>query len=113
MKKYLVVYHAPASAMPQRGEVDPKEAQKGLDQWMSWAARCGDKLVDMGLPLVNGQKLRPGGKADASSNEVTGFSILQAEDMTEAKSLLVDHPHLHWHPDVKIEVHEASPMPGS
>jgi len=42
-----------------------------------------------------------------------GYSILQAENMDEAKELLQGHPHLDWNAACEIEVHESLPMPGS
>jgi hypothetical protein len=79
---------------------------------MVWAKKCGDKLVDLGSPLMGGLELMPGGKSKASHKDVNGYSILQAADMNEAKALLQDHPHLSWNAECSIEVHEAMPLPG-
>ncbi len=112
MKKYIVIYHAPADAFQQTQTQTKEDMQKGMEQWMTWAKNCGDKLVDMGTPLAGGQKLAPGGKSEASKREVCGYSLLQADNMDEAKKLLQDHPHLLWRNDCEIEVHEAMPLPG-
>ena len=93
------------------GELTPEEMKKGMEPWVAWAARCGDKLVDMGTPLAGGQRLLPDGATDASSREVCGYSVLQAEDMEEARALLQDHPHLGWTGGCEIEVHESMPLP--
>lgn len=77
---------------------------------MAWAARCGDSLVDMGAPLVGGQKLSKSGSSD-SERQVVGYSILQADDMAAAKALLQGHPHLEWAEGCEIEVHESMPPP--
>lgn len=113
MKKFLVLYHAPIDAMQQRANVPPEQQAKGMEAWMQWAQRCGDKLVDMGAPLINGQQLKPDGSVNNSKKEVAGYSILQAENMDEAKELLKGHPHIAgWHPEATVEVHETMAMPG-
>ena len=112
MKKYIVTYHAPEDFMVQSANTDPAEMEKGMEAWMAWAAKCGDQLVDMGLPLMGGQKLSPDGKSESSQRQVCGYSVLQAENMEEAKSLLVGHPHLQWNGACEIEVHESMPLPG-
>ena len=112
MKKYIVLYHAPIDAMKQTAEASPEEQAKGMEEWMHWAQKCGDKLVDMGAPLVNGQQLNPDGKSKNSNKDVAGYSVLQAENIEEAKKLLEGHPHLKWNADCSIEVHETMPLPG-
>ena len=77
MKKYVVIYHAPASAMEQMAAASPEEMAKGMEPWMEWAAKCGDGLVDIGTPLGGGQKLSKTGSSP-SDRSVTGYSILQA-----------------------------------
>lgn len=112
MKKFLVLYHAPIDAMQQTSQASPEEQAKGMEAWMKWAQDCGDKLVDLGTPLTNGQQLSPDGESKQSGKTVAGYSILQAENMDDAKSLLKGHPHLGWNADCLIEVHESMALPG-
>lgn len=112
MKKFIVIYHAPADAMKQMANTTPEEQKKGMEGWMVWAQKCGSKLVDMGAPLMNGQQLSPDGTSKSSDKNVAGFSILEAENLEEAKDLLKGHPHLAWNADCSIEVHETMPLPG-
>jgi hypothetical protein len=93
MKKYVVLYTAPIEASQQMQQVPPEEQAKEMETWMQWAQRCGDKLVDLGSPLAGGQKLSPSGSSDSNLN-IAGYSILQADNMDEAKKLLQGHPHL-------------------
>ncbi|GAB3646077.1 hypothetical protein GCM10028791_05440 [Echinicola sediminis] len=111
MKKFIVLYHAPADAMEQTANTSPEDQAKGMEAWMAWAKKCGDKLVDLGAPLANGQALGPNGSS-SSDKEVAGYSILQAKDMEEAKALLKGHPHLGWGKGCSIEVHETMSLPG-
>ena len=110
MKKYIVIYHAPAEAMEMMANATPEQRAEGMKPWMAWQEAIGDALVDMGNPLVGGQRLLPDGSVQMSTKEVTGYSILQAKDMETAKSLLKGHPHLAWTGGCDIEVHEAVEM---
>jgi hypothetical protein len=112
MKKFIVIYHATADAIKQMASVPPEEQAKGMEGWMIWAKKCGDKLVEMGAPLMGGQTLTRDGKSQDSNNGVNGYSILQAETMEEAKALLQGHPHLMWNAGCTIEVHETRVIPG-
>jgi hypothetical protein len=111
MKKFIVLYTAPIEASQQMAQTPPEEQAKGMQAWMQWAQKCGDKLVDLGSPLSGGQKLSPTGSR-ASDLNIAGYSILQAENIEEAKALLQGHPHLGWNAACSIEVYEAMPIPG-
>ena len=112
MKKFIVIYHAPVDAMQQTANTSPEDQANGMEGWMQWAQRCGDKLIDLGAPLMNGIRLDPDGKSQKSDKNVAGYSVVQAENMEEAKQLLKGHPHLAWNADCSIEVHETMPLPG-
>lgn len=112
MKKFVVIYHTPTEVAKKMGTASKEEQAKGMEAWMMWAQKCGDKLVDLGAPLTNGQRLSPAGKSVGSTKEVNGYSVLQAADMQEAITLLQGHPHLSWNAECTIEVHEAMPIPG-
>lgn len=110
MSKYLVIYYAPAEAMEMMANATEEEKAEGMKPWMAWAEKCGEHLVDMGTPLVGGQVLSPDGTSSASTREVTGYSMLEAESIDHAKSLLAGHPHLAWTGGCEIEVHECVPL---
>ncbi len=112
MKKFIVIYHAPVNAIEQTADTTPEQQAKGMEEWMKWAQKSGDKLVDLGSPLMNGQQISPDGKSKPSSKNVAGYSILQAENIEDAIKLLKGHPHLAWNAECSIEVHETMPLPG-
>jgi hypothetical protein len=112
MKKFIVIYHAPANALKQMAKVPKEQQAKGMEGWMKWAKKCGDKLVDMGAPLMGGQQVNPDGTGAASRKGVCGYSVLQAKNMKGALALLKGHPHLGWNAACSIEVHETMPLPG-
>lgn len=110
MKKFIVIYYAPASAVDQMAKASPEEMKKGMEPWMEWAKKVGSGMVDLGAPLGNGHKVTKSG-AIASNSKVNGYSILQAEDMDAAVEMLKDHPHLDWAEGCEIEVYESMPLP--
>lgn len=111
MKKFIVIYHAPAKSFEQAKNASQEDMKKGMDAWMKWAEKCGTGLVDMGTPLSGGQKVSKSGSIP-STKGVLGYSILQAESMEKAIKLLKNHPHLDWAAGCEIEVHECMPTPG-
>lgn len=110
MKKFIVLYRAPAAAIEQTKQMDPEEMKKGMAVWMEWAEKCGEGLVDLGTPLGGGVHLSSSGEK-GDSLDVVGYSVLQAVDMEGAKKLLEGHPHLKWAEGCSLEVHECLPMP--
>ncbi len=103
----------PAGCYAANREYDTRTAGSRNQAWMTWAQNTGDKLVDMGAPLMNGQQLNVDGSSTSSTKNVCGYSVVQAENMDEAKALLKGHPHLSgWHDECSIEVHETVKLPG-
>ena len=113
MKKYIVMYHADPSSLEKMQSQSKEDMAKGMEMWMAWAQKCGDHMVDLGTPLMGGQKLVVGGGTSASGRNVCGYSILQAKSMEQALGLLEGHPHNSgWDDSCEIEVHESMPLPG-
>ena len=110
MKQFVIIYFAPASAMEKMKNSSPEDMKKGMEDWMKWAEKCGEHLVDFGNPLGNGLEIVTSGTSP-SKKGVVGYSILQANDMTEAEGLIQGHPHLAWTEGCQIEIHEKLPLP--
>ena len=112
-KKFLIIYHAPIDAMAQMTNSSPEEMAEGMAMWKAWAKRLGRKLSELGAPLVNGKRLHPNGSSGMSTRDVTGYSLIDADNWEDVMALLSDHPHISgWHPEATIEVHETMLMPG-
>ena len=111
-KRFLIIYHAPLDAMAQTANMTAEQRAVGMALWKAWAGRAGSRIYDLGAPLINGKSLNPTGTTAASSKEVAGYSMLDAEDLNEVLNLLEGHPHLTgWHPQATIEIHETMLMP--
>ena len=70
MNKYIVLYHAPTTAVEAMQNATPEDMKAGMEPWMAWAERCGDGLVDLGAPLGGGQKVMEGGSSPSDKNVV-------------------------------------------
>jgi len=50
--------------------------------------------------------------SSTSDEEVTDYSILEAESMDAAIVMFQGHPHLGWVAGCEIKIHEAMPVAG-
>ena len=84
MSKYMVFYNTTSAIRAQMAEIPADQAAAGMQEWMTWGARVGDRLVDMGSPLVNE------GDADV---QVSGYSVIEADSQEQLNGFLEGHPH--------------------
>jgi hypothetical protein len=110
MKKFLVLYKAPASSFEQMQKATPEQQKAGMDAWMAWSKKAAASIVDMGAPLGKSLLVTKAGPAPAT-NELGGFSIMQAESKEALATTLQGHPHFMMQ-DGSIEVIDYLPMPG-
>lgn len=110
MKKFLVLYKAPTSSFDQMRKATPEQQKAGMDAWMSWSKKSASSIVDMGGPLGKSLRVTPDGSTPVS-NDLGGFSVLQAESKEALAESLKGHPHF-MTPDGSIEVVELMPIPG-
>ena len=84
MSKYMVFYNTTSAMRAQMAEIPPEQSAAGMQDWMAWGERVGDRLVDMGSPLEND------GDADV---QVSGYSVIDADSQEQLDALLEGHPH--------------------
>jgi hypothetical protein len=110
MKKFLVLYKAPASSFEQMKKATPEQQKTGMEAWMAWSKKAASTIVDMGAPL--GKSLRVTKTSSSpSTNDLGGYSILQADSKEALAATLKDHPHFMM-PKGTIEIVELMPIPG-
>jgi hypothetical protein len=110
MKKFLVLYKAPASSFQQMQKASPEQQKAGMDAWMAWSKKSASSIVDMGGPLGKSLRVTPTSSA-ACSNDLGGFSIMQAESKEALAEGMKGHPHFMM-PEGAIEIVELMPIPG-
>ena len=110
MKKYVLIYHSPAEAMAKMADVSPEDKANGMKPWFAWKEKCGNALIDFGAPLLGGKSVDNSGRWNDSTKEVSGYSILQGENVKDIEKLIDGHPHLAWVPGCSIEIHECMSM---
>ena len=110
MKKFLVLYRAPASSFQQMGKATPEQQKAGMDAWMAWGKKAASSIVDMGAPLGKSLRVTEGSQAPVA-NDMGGYSILQAESKEALAETMKGHPHFMM-PDGAIEIIEVMPIPG-
>ena len=109
MKKFLVIYEAPISAVEQMAQATPEQAKAGMDAWMNWAKKAQDAIVDLGAPLGDPVNFGRASLADNGTKAV-GYSILQAESSEALGALLREHPHGRI-ASFSIQFFECLPLP--
>jgi hypothetical protein len=82
-----------------------------MDAWMGWSKKAGSSIVDMGGPLGKSLSVAKGGAVTAVTNELGGFSVMQAESKESLAASMKEHPHF-MTPDSSIEIIELMPIPG-
>ncbi len=104
MGKFLVLYYAPAEAMQSMATSTPEQKEAGMAAWMEWKEKAGGAVLDFGSPFMPGEICGADGSFSPAHNEITGYSIMQANSSDELKNKLKDHPHLVWWEGCKIEI---------
>ena len=111
MSKFFVLYLAPVSAIDQMmANSTPEQMKAVMDAWMTWMKNHKSVLADMGAPLGKTQRVTAAGISSVR-NEVTGYTIVEAESHDAAAKMLIGHPHLSV-PGAYIDVLSVTAIPG-
>jgi hypothetical protein len=111
MKKFLVLYKASQAAFQQMTKATPEQQKAGMDAWMNWSKKAASSIVDMGGPLGKSLRVAKGGAVSQVTNDLGGYSVMQAESKEALAATMKEHPHFMM-PDSSIEIVELMPIPG-
>jgi hypothetical protein len=112
MKKFMALYMCPIAVMEDMMKNSTPEMMKAhMGEWMTWANACGSGLVDMGQPLGKTKRVTAEGASNVR-NEISGYSIVQAESHDDAAKFFAQHPHIKLQ-GASVELIEIMPMPGA
>jgi len=102
MAKFVVVYTGGAMA-------ETPEAQEAVMQkWMGWFGSLGAAVTDFGNPFGASAGIAADGSSAAAKAGLTGYSIIEADDLASATKLAAGCPVLEA--GGALEVYEAMPM---
>jgi hypothetical protein len=116
MKRYLAVFTGSPTAMARWQSLPEPERQRrqadGVAAWKKWAAENAGSIVEMGGPLSRTKLVSTGGISDIRNN-MSAFTVIQAESQESAARLFLNHPHFTIFPGDGVEVMEVLPIPGA
>lgn len=84
---------------PEQAAID----RAGLNAWQEWSARNAASIVATDVMVGKTRRVTKAGAVDAR-NQIAGFVIVEAADITAAASLFQDHPHITVFPGDGIDV---------
>jgi len=101
MPKYVMAYLG-GRLMP-----NPQDRAAHMARWKAWVDGLGSAMVNPGTPLGHGKLVSSDGVSERGPNQLTGFSIVLADNMDAALEIAQRCPFL----DIgTIEVAEAMEM---
>lgn len=108
MPKFMMVYKGNAT-----DSADMTEEQRNavMVAWAAWMEGVGPALSDVGTPFGPGASMVDDG-TPGTAVALSGYSIVEADDMSAAQQLAEDHPFLsEGKGDFAIDVYEMMPVP--
>jgi hypothetical protein len=88
MSKFLLVYYG------GKMETDPKKQKESMDLWMKWFAGLGKAVIDAGNPTMPGKMISKGSAKAIAGEVVTGYSIIQADNLEAALKIAKGSPQI-------------------
>src|SRR5262249_14165999 len=107
MSKFLLLYRGPATPMES---YTPEESAKVMKAWEDWIGGARPSLVGAGSPPGARAAVADDGSSPTPSDQ-NGYSIVQAADLDEVRTLLKGHPFLtEGKGRFSVEIFELRPM---
>ena len=103
MPKFVFAYHG--GSMPD----SPPEVEEVMNKWQSWLGGMGDSAVDFGNPVGPSKTVSASGVTDdGGTNPISGYSLVNADNMNAAIEMAKGCPALEN--GGTVEVAEAMDM---
>ncbi|HEV7167607.1 MAG TPA: YciI family protein [Micrococcaceae bacterium] len=90
MSKFIYLYRGPATPMDQ---FTPEQSEAQMAAWQGWMGKVGSALLDGGSPFAGGTAVVDDGSTAAAS-DLSGYTIVEAQNLEGAKALTQGHPFL-------------------
>ncbi len=117
MKKFLAVFIGTSESRERSGwdKLDDAKRKaleaKGMNAWADWATTHAKAIVDQGGPLGKTKRTAKNGVSDISNN-MAGYTIVEAESHEAAARMFENHPHFAIFPGDSVEIMPCLPIPG-
>jgi hypothetical protein len=107
MPRYMMVYKGDATAM---ADMTQEQSQDVMEKWAAWMGIVGEALADIGTPFGVGTSVVDDGSSGTAAS-LTGYSIIEADDMSGAIALADGHPFLsEGLGNFAIDIYELMPV---
>jgi hypothetical protein len=104
----MMIYRGDATDM---SEMTEEQGAAVMAKWGAWMEKVGPALSDIGSPFGPGTSIVDDGSAGTAAAS-TGYSIVEATDMSAARALTEGHPYLsEGKGNYAIDVYELMPVP--
>lgn len=108
MPSFMMIYKGEAT---DTSDMTEEQAADVMAKWGAWIEQVGESLVDVGSPFGSGASVVDDGST-AAATALSGYSIVSAPDLEEARALTKGHPYLsEGLGNYSIEVFELMPVP--
>ena len=107
MPRFVAVYtmkpeHLAAFRAQAKSEQEATD-KAGLKAWEEWGERNATAIIATDVMVGKTRRVTKSGITDAQ-NQIAGFLIVEAADITAAAALFQDHPHVTIFPGDGIDV---------
>lgn len=108
MAKYILIYKGEAT---DTADMSEEQAAEVMAKWGAWMGKVGGALADIGTPFGPGVSLVDDGSTGKPVS-LTGYSIVEADDLDGARALADGHPYLsEGQGNFAIDIFELMPVP--
>jgi len=109
MKKFVALYVNTSGVHQAPPEQTEEQKAAMMAPWFQWKAKYGDRIADFGSPLLPASQSENGDMWSSSKKLITGYSIVQANSLTDAQEMFKGHP-IFTYPNHAIEISECAEM---